>query len=267
MTLKRPDPKKPLPALMVIDNHVIESSLRKYESGRFLLDEDTQVISYPFSPQDKDFISKHLHLPKDYNAVSIKNKLFLLDKNSYKYIEIEELKNNSPLKRVNAFCELCQALGAKRVVFDVKKSEDSETKFNFLSRLDGLVKKIINAEVDSSATWKDKITDQIKCEHVFKGGMRNFEEAERIIKKYNLRNDTAFVNLINMCKSENSISKYNQELSLTKNIEIGVKIAAELCAKIPTGQGVEYSIAEMKASFEAIRQSFTEIKLKVTIEF
>lgn len=243
--------------IVILSQKDFNEAMTTYEVGKFLLDDE---VCYLVKPDESDNVEQYPTLQKLYEGRQLKpgNILILDNEENDIYLSYDSLLERTVELQLNKFTELCQLMGAKKVILNY----GSSTKENESIKLEAgaKVKGVINGKAGVKSEIIQKLLSSMKVETVFSGNSTpNIDKAKKLIATGIFNNNIQIISLFNKaCHTENPIVSEKVTIKLAEEVSKKLEVFARIDAPI-----FKKSIGEV--NFEKVKNasSVSEISYEV----
>jgi hypothetical protein len=211
------------------------------ETNQWLNDPNICVLEYPDENLAEDLLNDKIYkklkekgLLGNGHCVLVQNPYDLDDYS--KADEIIEFFNSNASKKYRAFSEICQDLGATKLIYTSDDSEHNQTKLKISGNAENKVaKKLGSGEVNLDLDREIKKSTSVKGECEWSGSAPNIEAARNTLKHYHLDNDGDLLSLIRSREKENKKLSEKVTIRMIRDSMLSVNLAAKV--KLPLLEG------------------------------
>ncbi len=247
-------PKKQRKIILVTDEYVYDKLYMDPKGNQVLCRPDTYILRInEIEDTNNDPIIKKI-VEKKFDEPGLILFLSSFDDTEYEIADMSFI--DFPKYKFTSFVQVCQFLGAKRVVIINKELSQGQTKIN--GKIEAQYK-TVGGKVAADIDFFKRLLKEIDFQYVFKGGRPDLGKAEELIKNRGLRDNNEIRELIDLVKhKDNPPQMVHKKVHVYRETSTYVNIALEI-GIIPILKGC--------ANFEHLsKQNFNQY-IEVEIEF
>lgn len=243
--------------IVILTQQDFFDAMKTYEVGKFLLDDE---ICYLVKPDDVDDVEQYPALQNLYRNRQLKagNILILDDEENDSYLSYDSLLKRTVELQLNKFNELCQLMGAKRVVLSYVSSVKENEKMKL--EVEATVKGTFNAKTGIKSEIISNILGSMETVTVFTGNATpNIDRAKKLMATGIFSNNNHITSFFNKaCHVENRMVSEIVTVKLAEEVSKKLEVFARIDAPI-----FKKSIGEV--NFEKVKNasSVSEITYEV----
>ena len=243
--------------IVILSQKDFNEAMTTYEVGKFLLDDE---VCYLVKPDESDNVQQYPTLQKLYKDRQLKpgNILILDNEENDSYLSYDSLLERTVELQLNKFAELCQLMGAKKVILNYTSS----TKENESMKLEAeaTIKGALNAKTSVKSEIISNILGSMETVTVFSGNsIPNIDKARKLMATGIFSNNNNIISFFNKaCHIENRMISENVTIKLAEDVSKKLEVFARIDAPI-----FKKSIGEV--NFEKVKNasSVSEINYEV----
>jgi|26BtaG_2_1085354.scaffolds.fasta_scaffold06683_3 hypothetical protein len=217
--------------IVILSQQDFGDAMKTYEVGKFLLNDE---ICYLVKPDDVAEVKQYPALQKLYKGRQLKpgNILILDDEENDSYLSYDSLLKRTVELQLNKFNELCQLMGAKKVIL----SYISSTKENEKMKLEAeaTVKGAFNAKTGVKSEIISNILGSMETVTVFTGNsIPNIDKAKKLMATGIFSNNNHITSFFDKaCHIENRMISETVTVKLAEEVSKKLEVFAKIDAPI-----------------------------------
>lgn len=242
--------------IVILSQQDFDQAMTTYELGSFLLDDN---ICYLVKPDKSDDVEKYPALQKLYKSKQLKtgNILILDNEVEDSYLPYDSLLKKTVELQLSKFTELCQLVGAKKVVL----SYVSKTKENESMKLGAeATTKVVNIKAGVKSEIVRDVLGSMETVTIFAGNSQpNIEKAKKLMATGIFSNNGNIISFFSKaCNIENRMVSESVTVKLAEEVSKKLEVFAKIDSPI-----VRKSLGE--ANFDKVRSAscISEINYEV----
>ena len=217
--------------IVILSQKDFNQAMTTYEVGKFLLDDE---ICYLVKPDDVDDVEQYPALQNLYKSRQLKagNILILDDEENDSYLSYDSLLKRTVELQLNKFNELCQLMGAKKVVLSYVSSvkENEKMKLEAEATINGA----FNAKTGVKSEIISNILGSMETVTVFNGNsIPNIDKAKKLMATGIFSNNNHIISFFDKaCHIENRMISETVTVKLAEDVSKKLEVFAKIDAPI-----------------------------------
>lgn len=217
--------------IVILSQKDFNQAMTTYEVGKFLLDDE---ICYLVKPDYVDDVEQYPALQNLYKSKQLKagNILILDDEENDSYLSYDSLLKRTVELQLNKFNELCQLMGAKKVVLSYVSSvkENEKMKLEAEATINGA----FNAKTGVKSEIISNILGSMETVTVFNGNsIPNIDKAKKLMATGIFSNNNHIISFFDKaCHIENRMISETVTVKLAEDVSKKLEVFAKIDAPI-----------------------------------
>lgn len=212
--------------VIVLSKDDFSEAKKNYEAGKFLLDE--QII-YLVKPNSED-IKKGSVLEQMYNdSLLQQGEMLVADPTQDgRYLPYESLVKNTIQSQLCKFVELCQLMGAKKVILNSKTEQTNKQSTD--ANMAILANELVSFKAELKNTIAQDVLDEMQSVTEFLGkSTPNLEKAGALMKTGVFKDNEQIISFFNSVRHiENRMKKQTVKIKLAEELSKKLEVFAKL---------------------------------------